>query len=412
MTGPRPAPEFLPFALPDLGEAEIEAVVAVLRSGWITTGPRTHEFEARFAQATGGRSCLAVNSCTAALHLALEAFGVRPGDEVVVPALTFAATAAVVCHLQAVPVLADVRASDHNLDPGALERALTRRTRAVIPVHFAGVPADMDEITALARSHRVAVIADAAHAFPCSYRGRNVGTLADASCFSFYATKTITTAEGGAAVTDQADRAERMRIMSLHGISRDAWKRYSSSGSWRYEILAPGFKYNMTDLAAAMGLVQLARAQEMRERRRRIAARYDAAFAGAQALERLEVPPDRTSAHHLYVVKLAPGALRIGRDDVIEELRRAGLGVSVHFIPLHLHPYYRGRFGYRPQDFPVALAESRRSISLPFSSAMTDAQVERVIDAVLAVVERRRARPARRRPAAAPASHGTHAPST
>jgi perosamine synthetase len=393
------SPEFLPFALPDLTEAEIEAVVSVLRSGWITTGPRTREFEARFARATGGQCCLAVNSCTAALHLALEAFGVRPGDEVIVPVLTFAATAAVVCHLGAVPVLADVRATDHNLDPAALARALTPRTRAVIPVHFAGVPADMDEIVALARTRGAAVIADAAHAFPASYRGRNVGTLADASCFSFYATKTLTTAEGGAVVTDPGAREERMRIMSLHGISRDAWKRYSSSGSWRYEILAPGFKYNMTDVAAAMGLAQLARADGMLARRARIAARYDEAFAGEPALERLSVPADRTSARHLYVIKLTPGALRVGRDAFVEQLRRAGLGASVHFIPLHLHPYYRQRFGYRPRDFPVALAEFRRSISLPFSSAMSDAQVERVVAAVLGLVDRDRARP-RPRPAA------------
>lgn len=390
-----PSPEFLPFALPDLTEAEIEAVISVLRSGWITTGPRTHEFEERFARATGGHHCLAVNSCTAALHLALEAIGVGPGDEVVVPTLTFAATAAVVHHLGAVPVLADVRAADHNLDPAALERAFTRRTRAVVPVHFAGVPADMDEITAMARARQAAVIADAAHAFPCSYRGRNVGALAEVSCFSFYATKTMTTAEGGAAVTDREDLANRMRNMSLHGISKDAWKRYSAAGSWRYEILAPGFKYNMTDVAAAMGLVQLERAEAMRERRRSIAARYDAAFAGDPALDRLTVPPDRTSAHHLYVVKLVPGALRVDRDFLMDELRRAGLGVSVHFIPLHLHPFYRERYGYHPQDFPVALAEFQRSISLPFSSAMSDAQADRVITTVLELLDRHRAHPAR-----------------
>ncbi len=395
------APEFIPFALPDLTDAEIEAVVSVLRSGWITTGPRAHEFEERFARATGGRHCLAVNSCTAALHLALEAYGVRPGDEVVVPTMTFAATAAVVRHLGANPVLVDVRASDHNLDPGALERALTARTRAVIPVHFAGVPADMDEIRALARAQGAAVIADAAHAFPCTYKGRNVGALADATCFSFYATKTLTTAEGGAAVTEDAGRAQRMRIMSLHGISRDAWKRYSASGTWRYEVVAPGFKYNMTDIAAAMGIVQLARAQEMLARRRAIAARYDDAFAAEPALQRLTIPPDRTSALHLYVLKLARGALRVGRDTFIEELRHAGLGASVHFIPLHLHPYYRDQFGYRPGDLPVATAEFQRSISLPFSSAMTDAQVKRVVATVLELVARHRVRRAARRPARA-----------
>lgn len=401
--------DFIPVALPDLGDAELAAVTAVLRSGWITTGPRVKEFEARFGAAAGARECVAVNSCTAALHLALEAAGIGPGDEVIVPTLTFAATAEVVRHLGATPVLVDVRASDHNVDPAAVERALSPRTRALVPVHFAGVPADMDELGALARARGLALVADAAHAFPCEYRGRNVGALADATCFSFYATKTLTTGEGGAVVTGRRDWADRMRVMSLHGISRDAWKRYTAEGSWYYEILDAGFKYNLTDIAAALGLVQLERARQMLARRAEIAARYDAAFGGSAALERLTRAPDRTSAHHLYVVKVVDGELPIGRDGFVEALRARGVGASVHFIPLHAHPYYRDAFGYRPEDLPVAWDVYRRSVSLPLYSAMSDEQVARVIDAVTAIV-RQAARPARAAPLAARPPAGARAP--
>jgi perosamine synthetase len=378
-------PPFIPFALPHLTSAEIDAVVEVLRSSWVTTGPRAKEFEARFAAAVEAPHCVAVNSCTAALHLALEAAGVREMDEVIVPTMTFAASAEVVRYLGAVPVLVDIRASDHNLDVSAFEHAITPRTRAVIPVHFGGVPSDMDEIVEAAHRRGIAVIADAAHAFPCRYRDRNVGTLADVTCFSFYATKSITTGEGGAAVTSRPDWEDRMRIMSLHGISRDAWKRYMAGGNWYYEVIAPGFKYNLPDVAAALGLAQLARAETMRARREAIAARYDDAFRGEDALELLTPPRDRTSAYHLYVIKLLPRLLGIDRNGFIEELRSRGVGVSVHFIPLHEHPYYRETFGYRPESLPVAHDAYLRSISLPIYSAMTDEQVERVIAAVLAV---------------------------
>ena len=377
---------FIPVALPDLTDAEIDAVTAVLRSGWITTGPKAKEFETRFGKAVSAAGCVAVNSCTAALHLALEAVGVRAGDEVIVPTLTFAATAEVVRYLGATPVLVDVRPSDHNVDPAAVERAFTARTRAIVPVHFGGVPADMDELRELARPRGLALVADAAHAFPCVYRGRNVGTLADVTCFSFYATKTLTTGEGGAAVTDRADWADRMRIMALHGISRDAWKRYTAEGNWYYEILAPGFKYNLTDIAAAIGLVQLSRAEQMRARRAEIAARYDQAFSRLAGLERLTCPPDRSSAHHLYVVKLVPAALRIDRNAFVDQLRLRDIGASVHFIPLHVHPYYRDAFGYRPESLPVAYDLYQRSLSLPLYSAMSDAQVERVVETVSALV--------------------------
>ncbi len=381
------AETFLPFALPDISEEEIASVVETLRSGWITTGPKTKELERRFAEATGAPQAVIVNSCTAALHLALEAVGVRPGDEVIVPTLTFAASAEVVRYFGATPVLVDVRATDHNVSPEAVEAALTPRTRAVIPVHFAGQACDMDELAALARSRGAALVADSAHCFPGSYRGRNVGTLADVTCFSFYATKTITTGEGGAAVTANPDWADRMRIMALHGISRDAWKRYTAEGSWYYEIVAPGYKYNLTDIAAAIGLGQLSRAEAMQGRRRAIADRYDAAFGPLDALELPGRAADRTHAHHLYVLKLRPGVLTIERDRVIEELKARGIGTSVHFIPLHLHPYYREAFGYAPEQLPVGLDLYRRSLSLPIYSRMSDGEVERVVAAVRDVVD-------------------------
>lgn len=370
------------FALPDIGEEEIAAVVEVLRSGWITTGPKTKEFEQAFARAVGARNTVMVSSCTAALHLALEALGVRAGDEVIVPTLTFASTAAVVVHLGATPVLVDVRASDHTIDPSAIEAAFTPRTRAVIPVHFGGLPCDMDEIVSLARSRDVKVVDDAAHCFPATYRGRSVGTLADISCFSFYAIKTITTGEGGAAVTENDEWAARMRMMSLHGLSGAAWKRYLDGGKWYYEIEEPGYKYNMTDIQSAIGLVQLQRARELLDRRRRIADAYDAAFGDEEAFELPARRSDRDHAHHLYVLKLRPGVLRVGRDEFITELGRAGVGASVHFIPLHLHPYYRRRFGYAPSDLPTALELYERSISLPIYPRMTDEEVDRVIDVV------------------------------
>lgn len=377
---------FIPFARPDITEAEINAVVEVVRSGWLTTGPRTKDFERRFAESTGVPHAIMVNSCTAALHIALEAIGVRRGDEVILPTMTFAATAEVVRYFDAVPVLVDVRPEDHNIDPAAVERAITPKTRAIIPVHFAGAPCNMDEILAIARPRSIPVVVDSAHCFPGTYRDRNVGTVGDIVCFSFYATKTITTGEGGAAVTSNDEWAERMRIMSLHGISKDAWKRYTAEGSWYYEIVAPGFKYNLTDMASALGVVQLGRAEEMRKRRQVIAERYRAAFADLDALEFLRTEPDRSHSHHLFVIKLVDGVLSIGRDRFIEELKKLGVGTSVHFIPLHTHPYYRSLYGFTPEAFPNAYGAYQRSISLPIYSSMTDAEIDRVAGAVRDVV--------------------------
>lgn len=372
----------LPFALPDLGEEELVAIKKVLESGWLTTGPVTRRFEAAFAAAVNAKHALAVNSCTAAMHLALEAIGLAAGDEVITTPYTFAATAEVIRYFDAQPVFVDVDPQSLNMRPDLLAGAVSPRTKAIMPVHIAGAPADLDPIHQFAASRGLHVIEDAAHAFPASYRGRTIGGLSDFTCFSFYATKTITTAEGGMICTNNEAWADRCRIMALHGISKDAWKRYSAEGSWYYEIAAPGFKYNMTDLAAAMGIVQLAKAETMRLRREAIARRYHAAFQRQAALQ---IPADGDQcqhAWHLYMLRLHLDRLRITRAEFIEELKRRNISTSVHFIPLHLHPYYREKYGYRPEDFPAALHEYQREVSLPIYSKMSDDDVSHVIQAV------------------------------
>lgn len=381
---------FLPFALPDITDRENRAVLEALESHWITTGPRTKEFEAKFGAAVGAKHAIALNSCTAALHLALEAIGVKSGDEVIVPTLTFAASAEVVRYLDAKPVLVDVLASDHTMDARSLERAITKRTRVIMPVHFAGQACDMDPIMEIARAKNIPVVEDAAHAFPTRYKGKIVGSIGDITCFSFYATKTIATGEGGMAVTANVEWAERMRIMSLHGISKDAWKRYTAEGNWYYEIIAPGYKYNMTDIAAALGLVQLSRTQEMLEKRRKIARAYIEAFKDNPAIELLDVRDPDAHAWHLFVIKLRDGVLSIDRNRFIEELKQQGIGTSVHFIPLHTHPYYRDTYGYSPGDFPIAFDCFKRSISLPIYSKMREADTNRVIESVLGIVTQNR----------------------
>jgi perosamine synthetase len=365
-------------------------VVETLRSGWLTTGAKVRQFERDFAGYVGARHALAVNSCTAAMHLALEALGLREGDEVLVPTMTFAATAEVVLYFKAKPVLVDCRPDTLNLDPERLERAITPRTKAVIPVHIAGQPCEMDRILEIARRYDLKVVEDAAHALPARYGGRMVGTIGDITCFSFYATKTITTGEGGMATTENPEWAERMRIMSLHGISRDAWKRYTAEGSWYYEILAPGFKYNLTDVAAALGVEQLKKCDRFWAARQRCAQRYTEGLQDVPAIAPPAVAPEVQHAWHLYVVQLDLEQLRIDRNTFIGLLKQAGIGASVHFIPLHLHPYYRDAFGYRPADFPNATAAAARILSLPLYPRLTDADLQRVIDAVRSIVRRHR----------------------
>lgn len=373
--------DFLPFALPDIGEAEIEAAVEALRSGWLSTGPRVHAFETEFAAFLGGRvEAVAVNSATAGLHLALEAIGVGPGDEVLVPTWTFTATAEVVRYLGAEPVLVDADPVTLNLDLDATAAQVTPRTRAVLPVHFGGLPVPRGALDKLSAAHGLDVVEDAAHALPAASEGTAVGAgISAATVFSFYATKTITTGEGGMLVTPRADLAQRCRTMRLHGISRDAFDRYRSQlPAWYYEVVAPGFKYNMTDPAAAIGRVQLGRAWQMRNRRAAIARRYTAELADLP----LELPTageDQDGhAWHLYVVRLHDEA-RLGRDSFISEMAALGVACSVHFIPLHKHPYWRERYKLHDAAFPVATAAYERVVSLPLFSSMTDADVDTVI---------------------------------
>lgn len=377
--------EFLPFSPPSLGEEEISEVVATLRSGWITRGPRTARFEAAFSDVVRAPGALAVNSCTAALHLALAAHDVGPGDEVITSTMTFAATANVVEHLGARPVLVDVERDTLNLDPEALARAVTDRTRAVIPVHYAGHPAEMDAIDDVAERHGLLVVEDAAHALPAAYRGRTIGSGTNPVAFSFYATKNLTTGEGGM-LTGEGDWLERARILSLHGLSRDAWNRYDRDGSWKYDIAEPGYKYNMTDVAAALGLRQLERLDAFQQRRREVVGAYTAALCAEAALDLPTVRDHVDPAWHLFVIRIVPEALTIDRDAFMRELKQRNIGVSVHFIPLHLHSFYRGRYGYRPEDFPVALAAYERAISLPLHPGLSDADVADVVEAVLDVV--------------------------
>jgi dTDP-4-amino-4,6-dideoxygalactose transaminase len=441
---------FLPFALPDTDQAELDEIAEAVRSGWVTTGPKTRQFEAEFAAAVGAGHAIAVNSCTAAMHLALEAVGLGPGDLVLTTPYTFAATAEVARYFDALPIFVDVEPDTLNIDPLLLAeaaqdlsqggRAARRwlptgfkcgawsvergaangrwqaangrngrqqaadgneqitRLKVILPVHIAGLPAELDAIETVAARHKLAVVEDAAHAFPARYRDCTIGgdpgdsllrpayAVTRATCFSFYATKTITTGEGGMICTGDAALAERCRVMALHGISKDAWKRYSAQGAWYYEITAPGFKYNMTDIAAAMGLAQLRKAERMWRRRCEIAGAYNAAFSNLPEL--LQVPADRADcqhAWHLYILRLNLARLSISRDQFIQALKARNIGASVHFIPLHLHPYYRETYGYAPEDFPVACREYRRALSLPIYSRMSDRDVEDVIQAVLAL---------------------------
>ncbi len=376
--------EYLPFALPDIGESEVEEVVDSLRSGWITSGPKVARFERAFIGFLGGGiEAVAVNSATAGLHLVLEALGIRAGDEVVVPVHTFTATAEVVCYLGAKPVFVDVDRDTLTIDVSRIESALTPRTRAIMPVHYAGLACDMRAVQAVARAHGLHIVEDAAHALPTTSEGKLVGTLdSDAAVFSFYATKTITTGEGGMVTTRSSAIAARTRVMRLHGINRDVFDRYQGKGSsWHYEVVAPGYKYNLTDVAAAIGLPQLARAWAMRERREAIAARYDEAFAGLPVRLPSHARLGDVHSWHLYVIRLSDDA-PIGRDRFIVAMQEAGIGCSVHYVPLHLHPYWRSTFDLKAEAFPVSTDAYRRMVSLPIYSKMTDADVSRVIDNV------------------------------
>ena len=374
---------FLPFALPDIGEEEIAEVVNSMRSGWLTTGPKTKQFEADFAEFVGaGVQAVSVNSATAGLHLALEAIGIQEGDEVITTPYTFTATAEVVRYLGAHPIFVDIDPETFNIDANKIEKAITQKTKAIIPVHFAGLACDMDPIISIAKKHDLKIIEDAAHAFPTLYEGKLVGTLdTDAVVYSFYATKTITTGEGGMIVSKNKEIIDRIKVMRLHGINRDAFDRYTSTKpSWYYEIVAPGFKYNLTDIASSIGIHQLKKAHLFKEKREQMAAYYDKELIGFP----LTVPPHAkgksTHAWHVYAIRLETE--KVTRDEFIQKMADKGIGCSVHFIPLHLQPYWRDTYALKPEDYPNALANYQKVVSLPLYTKMSQEDQARVIKAI------------------------------
>ena len=381
--------DFLPFHVPEIGEDEIAEVVDALRSGWLTTGPKTKRFEDDFARYIGsGVEALAVNSATAGLHLALEALGVGPGDEVITTTFTFTATAEVIRYLGADPVFVDIREDTLNIDPEKIEAAITPRTKAIMPVHFAGLACDMNQILEIARRHGLKVIEDAAHALPATSCGQIIGSLqSDATVFSFYATKTLATGEGGMVVTRNSDIARRCRIMRLHGIDRDAFDRYSSrTPAWYYNVVAPGFKYNMTDVAAAIGIHQLRKVERFQTRRKQLAARYDGCLSKLGLRIPAHAHDGETHAWHLYAIRLREDS-HVNRDKFIDRMSSLGVGTSVHFIPLHLHPYWRDTYHLTPEQFPIATRAFKRIVSLPLYPRMTDADQDRVVAAVCSILQ-------------------------
>lgn len=385
------ADSFISFHRPTIGLEEAEAVQRVLNSRWLTTGPVTQQFEREFAAYVGSRYAVAVNSCTAALHLALDAAGIREGDEVLVPSYTFAATAAVVAHCGARPVLCDSVPGGFNIDPADAERRITPKTKGIIPVHLAGEPCDLQALQELSKAKSLHLIEDAAHALPASYRGKRIGSISEFTAFSFYATKTITSGEGGMLATNNEEFAKRASIMRLHGISGDAWKRYTSEGSWYYEVVNAGLKANMPDLLAAIGVVQLKKADAFHQRRRQISETY---LHRLGKIDELEMPPtggsDKAHSWHLFILRLRPSMLAINRSEMIRQLKESGIGTSVHFIPLHLHPYYQQTFGYSKGDFPQAEDAYSRCLSLPIYPDMSNYEVERVIATVEGIVVKNR----------------------
>jgi len=377
---------YLPLTVPDIGPREKQLVLEALDSGWITTGKKSLELAERIAKLAGVRHGLAVNSATGALHLSLVALGVKPGDEVITPTYTFVACVNVIEHVGARPVLVDVEPGTLCMDPAALETAITPRTRAIMSVDYAGHPCDYDRILPIASRARAPVVEDAAHALGAAWHGKPVGSLATVTAFSFYATKNLTTGEGGAAVTDDDALAERLGLLSLHGMNRDAWKRYTDTGSWYYEVTAPGYKYNLSDVLAAIGLGQLERFDEMQRARREIVARYDRHFSELPEIRRPVTRPGATHAWHLYPIGLELERLRIDRARFISELRAENIGSSVHFIPIHFHPHFRETLGVREGQFPVAEDAYRRAISLPLFPTMSERDVDDVAAAVRKIV--------------------------
>lgn len=382
--------EFILFHKPHITDDEVNEVVDAIRSGWWTTGPKVQKFEFDFNEYIGSKHSVSANSWTAAAHLALEAIGLKEGDEVIVPSITFTATAEIVCYFKAKPVIVDVQRDTLNIDPLAIEKAITSKTKAIIPVHYGGQPADMDEIMEIAKNHNLRIIEDAAHSLPAFYKGKKIGTISETTCFSFYATKTLATGEGGMLSTSNDEIASRASKMRLHGINKDAWKRYSSEGSWYYEVVAPGYKYNLTDLQAALGLIQLKKVDKLWEERKQIASVYSNAFEKNELIRTLTLKEDRESALHLYPIFLELEKLNIGRNEIIEGLKQKGVGTSVHFIPLYRHPFYRDAFNLKNEDYPVSEDIFPRIISLPIWPGMTNEQVSKVINVLDEIIKKNR----------------------
>lgn len=382
--------KYIPFFVPSIGKEEIREVTNVMKSGWITSGKVTEEFEKKFSSYIGCKYTAAVNSGTAALHLSLDAIGLKPGDEVITTPMTFAATGEVILYFGAIPVFVDCRRDTFNIDERLIEEKITPRTRAILPVHFAGQPCRMDCITAIAHKYGLKVIADAAHAIPAKFKGRTIGALSDLSAFSFYANKNITTGEGGMITTDNKEFITRIKMMRLHGISQDAWKRYQRGGSWQYKIYFPGFKYNLTDIASAIGIEQLKRCDQLYKKRLRIVDEYRESFKNIEEIILPHQDPDLQHAWHLFVIQLELEKLKIDRATFIKLMHKNGVGVSVHFISLHLHPYYRNTFHYSPEDFPVAYDLSKRVVSLPLYPDLAAQDVARVIKITSEIITRAR----------------------
>ncbi|MGK9162461.1 DegT/DnrJ/EryC1/StrS family aminotransferase [Bacillus subtilis] len=379
---------FLPYSLPLIGKEEIQEVTETLESGWLSKGPKVQQFEKEFAAFVGAKHAVAVNSCTAALFLALKAKGIGPGDEVITSPLTFSSTANTIIHTGATPVFADIDENTLNIDPVKLEAAVTPRTKAVVPVHFGGQSCDMDAILAVAQNHGLFVLEDAAHAVYTTYKQRMIGSIGDATAFSFYATKNLATGEGGMLTTDDEELADKIRVLSLHGMSKAAWNRYSSNGSWYYEVESPGYKMNMFDLQAALGLHQLKRLDDMQKRREEIAGRYQTAFQQIPGLITPFVHDDGRHAWHLYVLQIDEKKAGVTRSEMITALKdEYNIGTSVHFIPVHIHPYYQKQFGYKEADFPNAMNYYKRTLSLPLYPSMSDDDVHDVIEAVRDIVK-------------------------
>ncbi len=382
--------DYLLFHKPFISEEEIDEMVDTLRSGWLSMGPKTIKFEEEFNKYIGAKKSVAVNSWTAAGHLTLEAFGIEKDDEVIVPTMTFPATAEIVCYFGAKPVIVDVDPGTLNISLEEIEKAITPKTKAIIPVHYGGQPCDLDEIQELAKIHKLKVLEDAAHSLPATYKGKKIGTISDVTCFSFYATKTLSTGEGGMICTNDQEIAERCAIMRLHGINRDAWKRYSEAGSWYYEVVAPGYKYNFTDLQASLGLPQLKKIDIMWDWRKKIASRYTEALKDLDLITLHTIKKDRESSWHLFPIRLNLEMITKNRAQIIDELKVHNIGVGVHFMPVHQHLYYSETFNLDDKNYPIASATFPRLMSLPIYPGMTDESIEKVISVLIDVLNKYR----------------------